>query len=395
MTATNQGGAGPVINDINAYNSSPPAGISIVTFNSRLMFKADGSAAQSMGINTPGDGLSDTYRWQFITIIVNGTIAAGDGTEQEILEFAGNQRFSLYYVRQTDSTYKLRVKDQVAGTTTGTSSSTFNAGTAYALRARTDGSLFKLDVDGTEEISGSQTNRFSAPNVSIINTVRTPDVYYYHYGCREGTAESDRPGDSFAQEDFIGPDGDDDTGVWGGKPSGGTEDCGDTLKASYTHWDDWNASGQADDDTEYNCILGGNGGANAWQTSTMQNPSITVSDFDNLMVQLRAREKANVGGKGIIPTFGIKDSSGNRQEKNGAPLDTTDWALGSEYFSVAPDGGAWTQAKLNDLSAGFRLGSGSGANLLMTAQGIELLVFQDDPPAVAADPGRRGIVQVI
>jgi len=166
------------------------------------------------------------------------------------------------------------------------------------------------------------------------------------------------------------------------------ESCATTGTADWSKWDDWNG-GSADDATTFNCGVS----TAAWKQIS-QLSALTLSGINGVYV--RARCRANIASKTVTTYMIIRDSTPNEQEKINPNLASTTWFMYvGQAFDVAPDGGAWTQAKLDDTRLGVRTIVINGAHDQWTAIFMECFAVDDDPPAAAGADRRRLLASVV
>ncbi len=389
MSRTFRGGSGE-INDILAYASSAATGFSVVSTpapaQGTYRIKATGttSANISMIINK-GHLFTDTYRWQCQRDYrLAGTLNAAQ--EVKCMLFGASNRFVGYWVYESASSYKFRLKDDIAPATHGTSSSTYTAGGSpedIDLRIQTDGSRVKLWINGVLEIDAATTYELAAGYMVYYNTTlaASQDMYWGASGAWESSSEADRPG--FAVKKWYMPLAGD-----GSSASFENDDaCEEDGSGGYIEWDDWNSAGVVDDDTTFNQLCGAHVGL---EISTLTN--VTITDPENAGVVVRARLRAILGSKTVDTYFRIEDGTDNVEIQNDN-LSSTSYLIKAAAFDGPPDAGAdWSQGDFDNLRAGMRKAIGSGDdNLRVTALGVEVISVDDDPPA-----GRRRILaQVI
>lgn len=317
---------------------------------------------------------------------VEGTLESGDDWEilRDFLDDDAGNANALFTKRQSNSTYRLELYDAESGGSLLDNTSELNTSQNYAIRMEAAGGVFKMHVDGVEEM-----------NVSIAGAVfnftlaaygedgpNGSDEYIYWAGVSywSGDAGSDRPGTATRVYDLF-PNGDDTTADYAN--AGGTNGDGSGSEAE---WDEWE-SAQADDATTYNK----NAAASADQEiSTLSTKTITNVGNTQAVVRVRSRK----GGSAKTDTdFDILLKDGGSVTEILTPAITQSWTPWAGAFSGVPGGGSWTQGIVDALKAGVQGNSGAGDDDWHTALNVDIITIDDD--AEVTENRRRTMAQVV
>lgn len=386
--ATARGVFGPELADPGAYITTMPPGFSIVSTpapaHGTYRLKATGTTSDVfVETGVVNGAYTLAYRWICLREFrLSGTLNAGQ--EVHFLRLSDQLAFSLSWAYATSSTYSIKLYDDRFGghVLIGTSGGTFGTAADHSLRAQTDGSRFKLWVDGVLEIDVSYALNLNGGHCAYHNDVLAAgqDMYWSGMYGRESVSESERP-DVNVKQYALHPDGDGSSALWADETCSGSG-------GTYTKWDDWVSGGAADDATSFNCGVSGFSGS---EISTLA--TATISNPANAAVAHRARGAANVASKTVNVWPRIEDGVGNNQEGSIVNLGDTTWKPRLNYrFTTAPDGGGWTQAKFDDLRAGVKHPPGNSAHAEFTALAIEIATAGDDPPAAAGAARSFGVI---
>ncbi len=330
----------------------------ITTFALAFEVGPGGAAVTPLGFEWP---VIEAHR-------VEGTLSAA-GSEEHVCRFdmdGGGGSCILKFDPLSSGTFRHHLL-QVGGN--DDFGSTFDTSTNYSLRFQFDGTNIKLWVNGVLDItiaSSDKPTRFFHSGSTLPSGVKQ---YWCGLCWRGSNDEADRPNTTLTIEG-LNPASDNETADYG--------DQADCITDGVGQWQDWDDDGADDSDTSiYLCELGG---ANGIETSELDNLTMTTPK----LVVVRQLGADNVGGKTVSTWCRILDGDGtpNVIEIQHTNIGSLSFRGFSRAFPTAPDGGAWTQAEVNDLKAGIRTVDSNGSNDHWAMMRVEVFDLGDDPPSV-------------
>lgn len=360
-------------NDILAYDlSSNYTNFELVNIGGTIWLRNTGTGVGLIWAieETPGF-TRKTYTWYVGRVYVQ-TLGSGTVTLMAVTT-SGSPPISII-MQDSGSGVNFGIRDTFG-------SGVYATGTEHTLRLEINGTTQKLWVNGTLELSLARTSVNASTDIALYVSGGAPGnggyvIRHRHWFPTDSNNEAARP-DGGTDVEVLFPVGDDVSATWGDETCAG-------AGATYTKWDDW-ASGVTDDATTFNCGITGLPGK---EISRVTNPAPTVTGLFGVYV--RARRRANVASKTVLSFTLIRDGSANEREVSNANVVATNWETKfHESFDIAPDAGAWTQTKLDDLRVGYRHPAGNGAHVQVTAMFVEAGGIGNDPPAAAGADRRR------
>jgi hypothetical protein len=388
MTLEYLAGVGPCqANTVEPYAVSRAAmhgGVTITTVGGKNYFHWGRAVIREelTGVSSSDIALGATYQWA----CVEGFRIQGDfdsvGDEVEFCLLGGltvftTSRFRFFMVCKTDTShYVIRVKD--GATTLATGSTELVVGTAFhSLRFAAGGGRNILVVDTTEEFDVGSSRKFTHEQIGIIGSFTMKagqEIEIRNIQLHQSSLSADRPDHNDMSSGIMTL-----SGEKAGADVGEAGDC--ESGAVIAHIDDWE-SGDADDVSTFNCILGGNSG---WYVADLSNPTVT-----NLAgIEVWSRDEASAGGKTVNWDIIIRDGSSNQRAVEQTSLEDSWGQAGGAGFGNGPDITGWTSAKLNDTGIGFASPGSNGANDQHTAMLAEWFGIGNDAPP---DIGRSRVM---
>ncbi len=363
-------GAGPYQDDdVDVYEETASAdGFDIQTVASKKYFHVSGSLnAPFRPVKASIVSVTKTFGWPIIVIQIQGAFP-GTGNRYMVAQFGGFM--DLHVICTTDTThYKFRL---YKGTTQiGSDSSEYAVGASdRVLRATLDGVKWRLDIDGTEEISAAETSKLSSVALNLRYqgqggaTAATNDIYWRTPSLWQSNSSADRPGTAVTGE--------------GRKPNGdmvseyADEICGEfNNDGTYTKWDE--IPGAAVNDADFNC---GHSINNEREISDFENTTLGALSGANCW----ARGKTNGDPKTTISYLQERDGSDNIQEVANAALVDETWRRMAVGFATDPNGDPWTPTRFNAAGFGIRTVDTNDGHDEWSILYVEVFDVDDDPP---------------
>ncbi len=370
-------GAGPFQDDDISVYDEAVTDFDIQTVAGNKYFHRTGHTNQAFKVTGATMAtVNKTYGWPVIIIQIQNVFTA---TGDRVLVAQFGVFMQIHVICTTDTShYKFRLYTGV--TQIGSDSSEFAVGASdRVLRGQMDGTNWKLDIDGTEEISGARTTGLSSATIILkyqgkVGGTQTNDIYWRTPTLWQSNSSADRPGTTVTGE--------------GRKPNGDMvseyddESCAAGADAgTYTKWNQ--IPGAAIDDTTFNC-------------GVSVNAEREISDFENTTlgdvsgVTVWARGKTNDDPKITVSHLQERDASDNIQENSNGTMTDTTWLAKRIGFPTAPDATEWSASKFNATGFGLRsVDTNDGHDQWST---LYAEVFDiDDDPTVRTWPQRRPI----
>jgi hypothetical protein len=327
-----------------------------------------------------GDAITaKTYGWLSCRALrLRGALGVGESAGLVGVRVAVDGVLYIEWVRVSAATFNWRLTRTGARTVLATGTTAFDTDTSYATRLQLDGTTATLWVDGSQEIRVAYARRLSQ---AMLEVTRPPasGQQHYHSGILlcQSNAEADRP-------------------------------ATDVQIATLVEDGDWATEQGYGDDA--NCNAGQTGAVAAdiaLASGVVVTPSYWcehASEADRQMVELtsftftggrdilgctqRAACASNVLLKTVTTQGRIHDGTTAR-EASFPNLALTDFHCRNVHHPLPPDGGAWTQAKVNAMKGGVSSNAANGANDRWAGAIWEVAAVSPDPPGVVAGPPDR------
>lgn len=280
----------------------------------------------------------------------------------------------------TASSWRYRLRDSTLGLD-ASSANVFDKDVTHYLRVHCDGTNIRLWVDGdfsSPEIVASYTEK---PDRSAVFYNPSGVVMYVAGALWYGAdTTQERPDPTGVEFQRLDPNANHKTDEYGNHA-----DCAANGAGDYSYWVLVN---DMVDTTTFNCELGGSKGE---ERSELTNAQAFGATTTIVGVAHRIAGSSNVSNKTVFVDLVLHDGVNRVAKQIGASL-ILQVRGRARAFEVAPDGGAWTEAKLNLLKAGVFSPNTNGANDHIPGLCVEVVATRFGDPQPPTGAGRRGQV---